>query len=391
MVKKINLVTIILLSFLSYKNINSTLIKEGYHFFDSFYYKDLYKNYKVQKEKNKCTIDDGPNCYFIPKNKHLIYSDLKHYFPNFKSFSKESEENIINKLKNITQTITNKDTEEIKDKIMSFDSPLVMSLFLTFESYDEKTRLSDIYSPETIDTQFDIGRLTLTILGKLRISQRDAKLYESPNTILETKDEKPKGSYAFVESKEVLMKFNSKSMIASMYIKKNKFNTQNKNFYLYGYREQQKYLITKIQNVPSSHWIKINGDGKKYDSILLIRGFDYDNIVINAQVTKENAIDYNRINRKYSEVISNKINGAIQDVMKQIKNGDMNSIKEDGKNIKIIKIDLNQNDIIDQDQEDDFDIPEELMDEIEKNENKNKKDEIQNYNKEGINFNKPDL
>ena len=390
MVKKINLVIIILINFLSYKNINSTLIKEGYHFFDSFYYKDLYKNYKAQKEKNRCTIDDGPNCYFIPKNKHLIYSELKNFFPNYKSFSKESEENIINKLKNITQTITNKDMDIIQDKIMSFDSPLVMSLFLTFESYDEKTKLNDIYSPETIDTQFDIGRLTLTILGKLRISQRDAKLYESPNTILEAKDEKPKGSYAFVESKEVLIKFNSKSTIVSMYIKKNKFNTQNKNFYLYGYRDQQKYLITKIQNVPRNHWIKINGDGKKYDSILLIRGFDYDNIVINSQVTKDNAIDYNKINRKYSEVINSKINGAIQDVMKQIKSGDVNTINKDGKNIKIIKIDLNQNDILEQNQEDDFDIPEELMDEIEKNENKNKKGEIQNY-KEEINLNKPDL
>ena len=390
MVKKINLVIIILISFLSYKNINSTLIKEGYHFFDSFYYKDLYKNYKAQKEKNRCTIDDGPNCYFIPKNKHLIYSELKNFFPNYKSFSKESEENIINKLKNITQTITNKDMDIIKDKIMSFDSPLVMSLFLTFESYDEKTKLNDIYSPETIDTQFDIGRLTLTILGKLRISQRDAKLYESPNTILEAKDEKPKGSYAFVESKEVLIKFNSKSTIVSMYIKKNKFNTQNKNFYLYGYRDQQKYLITKIQNVPRNHWIKINGDGKKYDSILLIRGFDYDNIVINSQVTKDNAIDYNKINRKYSEVINSKINGAIQDVMKQIKSGDVNTINKDGKKYQIIKIDLNQNDILEENQEDDFDIPEELMDEIEKNENKNKKGEIQNY-KEEINLNKPDL
>ena len=390
MVKKINLVIIILISFLSYKNINSTLIKEGYHFFDSFYYKDLYKNYKAQKEKNRCTIDDGPNCYFIPKDKHLIYSELKNFFPNYKSFSKESEENIINKLKNITQTITNKDMDIIQDKIMSFDSPLVMSLFLTFESYDEKTKLNDIYSPETIDTQFDIGRLTLTILGKLRISQRDAKLYESPNTILEAKDEKPKGSYAFVESKEVLIKFNSKSTIVSMYIKKNKFNTQNKNFYLYGYRDQQKYLITKIQNVPRNHWIKINGDGKKYDSILLIRGFDYDNIVINSQVTKDNAIDYNKINRKYSEVINSKINGAIQDVMKQIKSGDVNTINKDGKKYQIIKIDLNQNDILEENQEDDFDIPEELMDEIEKNENKNKKREIQKY-KEEINLNRPDL
>ena len=395
MVKIINSLILILISILSYKNINSTIIKEGYHFFDSFYYKDLYKNYKSQKEKNSCNIDDGPNCFFIPKNMTLIYNDLKQFFPNYKSFSKESHDNIINKLKNITQMISNKETDSIRDKIMSFDSPLVMSLFLTFESYDEKTRLSDIYSPETIDTQFDIGRLTLTILGKLRISQKNAKLYESPYTLLETKDEKPKGSYAFVESKEVLMKFNSKSKIASLYIKKNKFNTNNKNFYLYGYKDQQKFLITKMQNVPSSHWIKINGDGKKYDSILLIRGFDYDNIVINSEVTKENSIDYTKINRKYSEVINSKINGALQDVMKQIKNGDINSLKQDGKNYKIIKIDLNQNDILDQNQEEDFDIPEELMDEIEKTENNNihnkgEKGEIKN-NKDEIFFNKPDL
>ena len=57
----------------------------------------------------------------------------------------------------------------------SFDSPLVMSLFLTFESYNEKTKKNDIYSPETIDTAFDIGRLTLTILGKLWISQKNSK------------------------------------------------------------------------------------------------------------------------------------------------------------------------------------------------------------------------
>ena len=386
MVKQIKSWILILITILSYDNINSTLIQKGYHFFDPLYYKDIYKSYLIQKENNKCTIDDGPNCFYIPKNKKMIYHDLKDFFPNYKTFSKESNENIINKLKNVTQLITNKDTDSIQDKIISFDSPLVMSLYLTFESYDEKTRLNDIYSPETIDTQFDVGRLTLTILGKLRISQKDAKLYESPNSILDPKDEKPKGSYAYVESKEVLMKFNSKAAIASLYIKKNKFNTKNKTFYLYGYRGHQKFLITKVQNVPSSHWIKINGDMNKYDSIILIRGFDYDNLVINAQVTKENAVDYNKINRKYSEAINQKINGAIQDVMKQIKSGDMNTINQDGKNYKIIKIDLNQNEILEQNQEEDFDIPEEIINELEKNDKINN-----NKYKEEIEFNKPDL
>ena len=388
--------SIILILFISYNNINSTIIKQAYHYFDAFYYKDLYKNYKIQKENNKCTIDDGPNCYFTPKNKSEISSDLKQIFPDNNSIIKESDENILTKLKDHIQLITNKDTDSIEEKIYSFDSPYVMSLFLTFESYDEKTRLNDIYAPETIDTQFDVGRLTLTILGKLRISQKDAKLYENPN-IVEAKDEKPKGSYAFVESKEVLIKFNSKATVASFYIKKNKFNIKNKTFYLYGYKNQQKILITKMQNVPSSHWIKVNGDGNKYDSIVLIRGFDYDNFIINAHVSKDNSINYTKINKRYSEVISLKINGAIQDVMKQIKNGgDIDTIKMDGKNVKVIKIDLNQNNILDQNDDEDFDIPDELMDELENNGNKNinnrdKKTEKINYLKNDNNINNPDL
>jgi hypothetical protein len=147
-----------------------------------------------------------------------------------------------------------------------------------------------------------------------------------------------------------------------------------------------------MQNVPSSHWIKVNGDGNKYDSIILIRGFDYDNFIINSQITKDNSIDYNKLSKKYSQVISEKINGAIQDVMKEIKKGDLNTIKQDGKNVKIIKIDLNQNDIIDENKDDDFDIPEELMDELEKNNiierNKNKEG---NNNKKEENMNKSDL
>ena len=386
---KINFVLLVLIFIISLANINSTIIRQGYHFFDVFYYKDIYKNYISQKNNNKCAIEDGPNCYYIQKNQTIISKDLKNVYPEYNSFIKEEPENIFNKLKSQIELITNNDAESLEEKIYSFDSPLVMSLFLTFESYDEKTRLNDIYSPETIDTHFDIGRLTLTVLGKLRISQKNAKLFETPANMVQPKDEKPKGSYAFVESKEVLIKFNSEAKIASVFIKKNKFNTKNKPFYLYGYKDEKKYVITKMENVPSSHWIKVNGDGNKYDSIILIRGFDYDNFVINAHVSKDNSIDFNKINKKYSDIIGERINEAVQDAMNKIKNGDdlneLNTIKENGKKVKIIKIDLNQNDILDQNEEEGFDIPEELMDELEKNENKiNKERNAKNNNKKEI-------
>ena len=151
-----------------------------------------------------------------------------------------------------------------------------------------------------------------------------------------------------------------------------------------------------MQNVPSSSWIKVSGDSKKYDSILLIRGFDYDNFVINSQVNKDNSVGYEKINQKYSEAMKEKINIAIKDAMKEIKSGDIKKIKENGENIKIVQIELNNNDIKTDDDED-YDIPDELMEELEnnyiKNNNKMKEEKIiENNDRNNIqNINKNDL
>lgn len=369
-------------------NINATIISEGYHFFDIFYYRDIYKNYIKQKKSNKCSIEEGPNCIFIEsKNKNDIAKELKSIYPDKDEFFKESEENIFSNLKERTKLISKdeKDKEkELLDELLSLNTQNVISLYLTFESYDEITKKGDIYAPETIDNQYETGRLTLTIVGKLRLSQKNAKQYENPMP-KSLKDEGPKGSYAFVESKEVIFKFNTKSSISSVYIKKNKYNIENKNFYLYGYKNGKKQVITKLQNVPSDHWIKVNGDGKKYDGIGLLRGFDYDNFIINCSIDKEKT----DISKKYSSFINEKINDALQEVFSQLKNGDLNSKSP----TKIIKIDLNDHDIYqEQGQDDSFEIPEELMNEINNNEKiDNDKEKKIDEKKEKNNINKQDL
>ena len=369
-------------------NINATIISEGYHFFDIFYYRDIYKNYIKQKKSNKCSIEEGPNCIFIEsKNKNDIAKELKSIYTDKDEFFKESEENIFSNLKERTKLISKdeKDKEkELLDELLSLNTQNVISLYLTFESYDEITKKGDIYAPETIDNQYETGRLTLTIVGKLRLSQKNAKQYENPMP-KSLKDEGPKGSYAFVESKEVIFKFNTKSSISSVYIKKNKYNIENKNFYLYGYKNGKKQVITKIQNVPSDHWIKVNGDGKKYDGIGLLRGFDYDNFIINCSIDKEKT----DISKKYSSFINEKINDALQEVFSQLKNGDLNSKSP----TKIIKIDLNDHDIYqEQGQDDSFEIPEELMNEINNNEKiDNDKEKKIDEKKEENNINKQDL
>jgi len=390
--KKITFTSILILYFSLFININATLISEGYHFFDTFYYKDMYKDFIKQKKSNKCSIEEGPNCFYIKgKNEQELQKDLNTIFHDNDLSVKESPEEIFSKLKANSKLINNKEDDIIDEDVYSFDSPYVMSLQLTFESFDEMTKNGDIYSPETIDTPYDIGRITLTIVGKLRLSQKNAEQFEIPGEI-RMKEDRPRGTYAFVESKEVFVKFNSKSTFVSLYIKKNGFNKDNKPFFLYGYKNGKKKLITKVQNVPSNEWIKISGDGKKYDSIGLIRGFDFDNIVIYGSVNAENSDDLNKLTKKYSSALNEKINGAIRNALSQINTKDL---KSNGKsNVKVIKIDLNQNELIQDDEEDTvFDIPEELMEELTKegNQNENKKDMNRNEKDRNENINKQDL
>ena len=361
--------------------INSTIIKEGYHFFDVFYYRDMYKNYLKQKRNNKCSLDEGPNCLYIKsKNESEIQIELKNIYPEDNNIDKESLESIYLKLKNTTKLYTDKETSTIEDEVFQFDSPYVMTLLLSFESYDEKTNLGDIYAPETIDTPFDLGRVTLTIVGKLRLTQKNSNNFDS--TII-SKEDLPQKTYAYVESKEVIMKFNLKSTISSLYIKKNKYNENNKTFYLYGYKNGNKHVITKIQNVPSTQWIRVNGDGKKYESIGLIRGFDYDNISIMSSM--EGLPNYNQLTKQFSSFINEKIRTTINEEVNKIKSGKgIDSKEENG--VKIIKINLDQADIDVNDKEEDIDFPEEYMKEIE-NIYKNENEQIKNLKKEEGNNN----
>ena len=374
-------------SSLNFININTKIISEGYHFFDIFYYRDFYKNILSQKKDNKCSIEDGPSCYYIKgKSKNMISSELKTLYPDKETFINEKDEHILSKIKESTNLIQGKDTKELEEEVYSFDTPYLVSLYLTFESYDEKTKYNDIYAPETIDNQYESGRLTLTITGKLRLTQKNAERYES-KLLTNLRDEGPRKTYAYVESKEVIFKFSSKSSINSLYIKKNKFNIKNKNFYLYGYVNGRRHIITKVENVPSSRWVKVNGNGQMYNYIGLIRGFDYDNFVINAMATKDEMSEVSKLNKKYSSAFNEKINEMITKIVTGLKSEDFQS-SDLGGGVKVVQVNLNQNDF-NQETDEDFEIPDEIMKEInkyEKNNNNEKKvNKKKDNDKENIN------
>ena len=386
-----SLIFFIYITSILFININTKIISEGYHFFDIFYYRDFYQNIITQKKNNKCTIEDGPSCYYIKsKDENLISSELKSLYKDKELFKQETNEKIYSKIKASTKLIQGKDVKEIEEEIYSFDTPYMVSLYLTFESYDEKTKDNDIYAPETIDNQYETGRLTLTISGKLRLSQKNAEKYES-KLVVNLREEGPKKTYAYVESKEVIFKFSSKSSINYLYIKKNRYNLKNKNFYLYGYVNGHRHIISKVENVPSSRWIKVNGNGEMYDSIGLIRGFDYDNFVINALATKDEMFEVSKLSKKYYSAFNEKINEVISQIVNGLKTDDIKS-SDLGPGVKVVQVNLNQNDLVPENEEE-FEIPDEIMEEINKNEkDKNNENKINKKKEQGReNLNKQDL
>jgi hypothetical protein len=59
-----------------------------------------------------------------------------------------------------------------------------------------------------------------------------------------------------------------------------------------------------MENVPSDRWIKVNGNIEKYNSIGLIRGFDYDNFVINAVASKSDMLSLSQLTKKYADAFN---------------------------------------------------------------------------------------
>ena len=93
----------------------------------------------------------------------------------------------------------------------------------------------------------------------------------------------------------------------------------------------------------------------------------------------EGKLNYNQMTKQISSFLSKKISDAINQA---INNLDRKNIVD---GVKVIKINVGQEDIIKNKKEEDFDIPEEIMKEI--NKEKQKKEEKSNKNKEKNNKN----
>ena len=258
--------------------IKCTYRQEAYHFFDNFYYKDKIELYEKQEKNKKCTIKDGPDCFFLSKYNN-IENSLKNITPEIKIPYYLTLNNLKESLSDSTNIIKSKEKLE-SSKPFDLNSITQLTLLLNFESFDVKTKIKDIIAPEEIITNFDMGFIKLTLIGKLILTYKNQiKPIEKPKNF-EEESNTPTGTYGIIESNELIIKFDKPMFLISLFIKKNKKNQSNLPFKIYAEYKGSKFNIATEKYVYYDKWTKVKTINALSDLVILPKGFDIDNLSI---------------------------------------------------------------------------------------------------------------
>jgi hypothetical protein len=140
-------------------------------------------------------------------------------------------------------------------EVFKFSPKVLMNLILNFESFDETTKLRDVYMPEEKVVNFNVGYLKLNFKGKLRLTQDKEKIMK-PNKNIEG----PTGTYGVVEDRDLFIKFDKPVTIKHIYLRphfstpENKFKNYEMN--LSGYRNEKEVFHSRSQLMPNNReWV----------------------------------------------------------------------------------------------------------------------------------------
>jgi hypothetical protein len=318
-----------------------TYRKEAFHIFDPYYYGDLFNLYSNNIAINKCSISQGPNCFFLNK-----YNQIENDFNNMNIKKKDFYE-IKKYFETFTEKVEKSSKNEINNEnIKNLNNLVEYNLLLTFESYEEKVKEKNFYLPEEILTNFEFGYIKLTFIGKLLITKDN--LPKIPN--MKNNPDYPSGPYGIIESEELVIKFHKPMYFISVYARKSKTNKLfNPLFEIKGTLNEKNFLLASINIDNDNQWKKVmNTQGQITDSIILKKGFDIDNIYIsykaNIDINANNLLN----NNKYNKIIQK----AIKEGLKKKNNNNNNNININGNNIQIINI--NANDLLLNENDDDI-------------------------------------
>jgi len=307
---------------------NSSYLPIGINQLKNFYYLEKLFGYTVQTYSGQCSLEEGPNCYFIDNMRSLIYEqennieeeieegnnnnneqinkndntilDLKKDWMDF--FIKSRKIGFLNSFTDLSEYINQyKEYISAGSDDSSILQPLTLKLSLTFESYDDITINGDIYAYPSKPVQFMTETIYIEIVGKLR-------LHFGEDLQLRDQSKYPTNTFGIIESNNLVIKLGGKQFICESFYFKLR-DTNIKTLKVDGYLGNVKSfsMSRDINYIVDKDWIKVDLPNSKIDRIILPGGIDIDNFKFKIETFQhyDIAVHFHRKYEKSNEELIN--------------------------------------------------------------------------------------
>ena len=287
-------ISILIININKYK---SSYITCGINQLNNFIYSDRLKQYIIQNINNKCSLENGPNCYYSEMKRSKEYelenTQINNDNPNSKEildfnkqwmniFKESLETNYINTYYDLSTNIA-KYEKYIRAKNDSAQIPLPINLHLrlTFESYDEYTKKGDTYALPSKPVKFFTENIYIEIFGRLR-------LHYGEDLKLKNVMKYPSGTYGIIESTNLIIRLGNKLFICEYFF----VRLREQNIYkikIEGYLGKiNSFTVEKDLKAQNKNtWTKITLPHSQIDRILIPGGIEVDNFNFIIETTKQ--------------------------------------------------------------------------------------------------------
>ena len=263
---------------------NSIYIYSGIKTLNKFLYYSRYKEYNSQNKKNICSLNNGPNCYFIEgkyintyditKKNDKINNEWIYFYNRTQNYEYNQ---ILQYFENYTKNYIQKYSEKI-DKEQNSQGE-VFKYLMTFDTFDEYTIKKDTYfDQQLLINSFYDKDFILEIKGKLKLTY-DKDESEYYLTVID--NEYPSKTYGIIESNFITISFKGKPFICNFfYIKSHNKKNKSEQIYFYGYIGNKiVYSYSYNDNKERKEkWLKVFFPTSTLINTLIISGpYDIDN------------------------------------------------------------------------------------------------------------------
>jgi hypothetical protein len=143
-------------------------------------------------------------------------------------------------------------------EVFKFTPKIMMNLLLNFESFDQTTKIKDVYMPEEKIINFNVGYLKLNFKGKLRLTADREKSNNNVDKVAIS--DGPSNTYGVVEDRDLFIKFDKPVVVKYLYIRAHDYGRdtsykyKNNEMNISGYKKEQMIFSTRM-NFHDHNWV----------------------------------------------------------------------------------------------------------------------------------------